>query len=277
AACCASIPLIRNFEEYYDNDLIQSFSGIMNGTTNFILTDIFKRNKTYNEALGYAKLHGYTESNPVLDLEGYDSKYKLCILISHAFGLTVNPRSIFNLGIQRINEFDIKFAHEKRGKIKLIARARKFNNGSISAFVLPELIYEDNELYAIDGVDNGIITENYFSDRNIFVGKGAGALPTAAAVLSDLSALTYDYKYEYKKKQQVNGCCLDDDYFVNIYVRFNRDSESLLTQFEEIYEKYDSKVYSYITGKIRFKKIINSDWVKKDNVNVILLDNHISN
>lgn len=276
AACCASIPLIRNFEEYYDNDLLQTFSGIMNGTTNFILTDIFNNNKQYNEALGFAKLHGYTESNPSLDIDGYDSRYKLCILLTHAFGLAVKPENIFNLGIQRINNFDIGFAREKRSKIKLIARAQKLKNGGIAAFVIPELIYENDELFVVDGVDNGIVTENHFSDRNIFIGKGAGAFPTAAAVLSDLSALTYNYKYEYKKRQQVNGNFLDNDFFVNIYVRFNRDSEIFSTEFEELYEKYDSRIYSYITGKINFQKLINSEWIKKENVNVILLNNKIS-
>ncbi len=275
AACCASIPLIRNFEEYYDNDLLQSFSGIMNGTTNFILTDIFNNNKKYGEALGFAKLHGYTESNPSLDLDGYDSKYKLSILLTHAFGLVVKPENIFNLGIQRINDFDIRFAKEKRAKIKLIARALKLKNGGVAAFVIPELIYESDELYMVDGVDNGIVTENYFSDRNIFIGKGAGAFPTAAAVLSDLSALTYNYKYEYKKKQQVNGIFAHNDFFVNIYLRFNRQSEIPATEFEELYEKYDSRVYSYITGKIRFQKLITSDWIKKENVNAILLNDSI--
>jgi homoserine dehydrogenase len=275
AACCASIPLIRNFEEYYDNDLMQSFSGIMNGTTNFILTDIFKNGKKYDEALGFAKLHGYSESNPVLDVEGYDSKYKLSILLTHAFGLIIKPENIFNLGIQRINKFDIQFAREKGAKIKLIARAQKLKNSGIAAFVMPELIYENDELFTVDGVDNGIVTENYFADRNIFIGKGAGAVPTAAAVLSDLSALTYNYKYEYKKRQQVNGSFNDKNFFVNIYVRFNRNDDIYLTEFEELYEKYDSKIYSYITGKINFNKLISSSWIKNDNVNVILLNNKI--
>lgn len=276
AACCASIPLIRNFEEYYDNDLIQSFSGIINGTTNFILTDIFSNGKQYNEALGFAQLHGYSESNPTLDVEGYDSKYKLTILLTHAFGLTVKPEKIFNLGIQRINSFDIKFANEKRGKIKLIARAQKLKSGGVAAFVIPELIYENDDLFVVDGVNNGIVTENYFADRNIFVGKGAGAFPTAAAVLSDLSAFTYDYKYEYKKRQQINNSFIDNDFFINVYVRFDRENEIHLTQFEEVYEKYDSKVYSYITGRIKFQKLISSNWIKKESVNAILLNNKIS-
>ncbi len=90
---------------------------------------------------------------------------------------------------------------------------------------MPELIYEGDELYSVDGVDNGIITENHFADRNIFIGKGAGALPTAAALLSDLSALTYNYKYEYKKKRQVNGSSISSDFFADVYIRSDRDPE----------------------------------------------------
>ncbi len=275
AACCASIPLIRNFEEYYDNDLMQSFSGIINGTTNFILTEIFRNGKRYEEALGLARLHGYAESNPIFDIEGYDSKYKLSILLTHAFGLTVKPEKIFNLGIQKINNFDIKFAREKKAKIKLIARAQRLSNGGIAAFVMPELVYKNNELFVIDGVNNGIVTENYFADRNIFIGKGAGAFPTAAALLSDLSALTYEYKYEYKKKRQAGSSFIDNDFFVNIYVRFNRNDEVQLTQFEEVFAKYDSKEHSYITGKINFKKLISSEWINKKSLNMILLDDKI--
>jgi homoserine dehydrogenase len=275
AACCASIPLIRNFEEYYDNDLLYSFNGIVNGTTNFILTEIFNNRKQFTEALGLAQLHGYAESNPTLDIEGYDSKFKLSILLTHSFGLSVLPEKIFNLGIQRINEFDIKFAREKKAKIKLVARAKKLKNGRVAAFIMPELIYEDNELFAVDGVNNGIVTENYFADKNVFIGKGAGAFPTAAAVLSDLSALSYDYKYEYKKKHQVKNGHIDNNYFVNVYVRFDRHDEIQLTQFEELYEKYDSKIYSYITGKINFEKLIHSEWIKKESVNIILIDSKI--
>jgi len=276
AACCASIPLIRNFEEYYDNDLMQSFSGIINGTTNFILTQIFQKKKDFHEALGYAKLHGYAESNSSFDVEGYDSKFKLTILLKHAFGLSVKPEDIINIGIDRINNFDIEFAREKKCKIKLIARAQRLKSGGVAAFVLPEFIPRENELYLVDGVNNGIVTENYFADKNIFIGKGAGAFPTAAAVVSDLSALTYGYKYEYKKSHLQNNIFPDNDFFIDVYVRFKRnDGDVHLTHFELIHSKYDSKEYSYITGKINFQKLIQTGWINRKNVNVILMNNSI--
>jgi homoserine dehydrogenase len=276
AACCASIPLVRNFEEYYDNDLLNSFSGIMNGTTNYILTEIFTHNKTYQEALRLAQSKGYVESNPALDLEGYDSKYKLTILLTHAFGVTVRPDEIFNTGIARLNNFDSKFAIERKCKIKLIARAQKLGSGGIAAFVMPELVNENNELYAVDDVFNGIVTESSFADKNIFIGKGAGAFPTASAVLSDISALSYNYRYEYKKKNQIVNGFIDNNFFVDIYVRSADPDKINVNTFEEIYERYYSLEDNYLTGKINFEKLVKSEWVNDLGINIILLNNKIS-
>src|ERR1035437_2321372 len=276
AACCASIPLVRNFEEYYDNDLLNSFSGIMNGTTNYILTEIFSHNKTYQEALRLAQSKGYVESNPALDLDGYDSKYKLTILLTHAFGVTVKPDEIFNTGISRLNNFDSKFAFERKCKIKLIARAEKLHSGGIAAFVMPELVNETNELYAVDDVFNGIVTESSFADKNIFIGKGAGAFPTASAVLSDISALSYNYRYEYKKKNQIANEFIDNNFFVDVYVRFADPAKIDVKAFEEVYERYYSKEDNYWTGKINFGKLIKSGLVNNSEVNIILLNNKIT-
>jgi homoserine dehydrogenase len=98
AACCASIPIIRNLEEYYDNDLLESIEGIINGSTNYILTKTSDEGIGYSEALANAQELGYAESNPILDTGGYDAKYKLIILILHAFGIKTKPDQIFNLG-----------------------------------------------------------------------------------------------------------------------------------------------------------------------------------
>lgn len=247
----------------------------MNGTTNFILTEMRNTGKPFKTALESAQINGYAESNPTHDIEGFDSKYKLCILLTHAFGLTVKPDKVLNFGIRKINDFDIRFANEKKGKIKLVARAHKLKSGGIAAFVMPQLIFESNELFTVDGVDNVIVTENFFADKNIFIGKGAGAIPTAAAVLSDLSALSYNYKYEYKKKMQVSNSFINNDFFVNVYVRFNEKNEVSIYQFEEVYDEYYSIDQNYITGKIKFNKLIKSEWINKKSVNVILINDKI--
>lgn len=277
AACCGGIPIIRNLEEYYDNDILQSITGIVNGTTNYILSEIYS-GKSYEEALNFVKQNGYAESNPVLDVEGYDSKYKLNIMLMHAFGLLVKPEKIFNLGIQRVNKFDMLFAKSKGYNIKLIAKATKTIDGNIAAYVLPELIIEENLLNSVNGVYNAIVTESIFAERNVFIGKGAGAFPTAAAVLSDLSALSYEYKYEYKKRQQLynrsnigSKIQLDEDFFVNIYLRFDKKYKSKPEHFEEIFETYYSRDHNYLTGKINFKKLIDSEWINNNDMNVLLL------
>ncbi|MGA8263328.1 MAG: homoserine dehydrogenase [Ignavibacteriaceae bacterium] len=271
AACCASIPIIRNLEEYYDNDLLQSFSGIMNGTTNFILTELSEKKISYAEALSEAQKNGYAESNPTLDVEGYDSKFKLNILLAHAFGLLVSPDQLFNLGIQRINEFDSKYAKMANNKIKLVANAKKLNSGGIAAYVLPEVIYPHNELFTVDGVYNGIVTESSFADKNTFIGKGAGAYPTASAVLSDISALSYDYKYEYKKKYQEISTFLDQDFYLNIYARYNGKNNVNKEDFSEIHDEYKSNKLKYINGRINYQKLISADWSKDPGISIISL------
>ena len=112
-AACASIPVIRNLEEYYDNDLLTSVEGIVNGSTNFILTKMYKEGKDYHEVLAEAQALGFAESNPALDVEGFDARYKLSILAAHAFGLFVEPDNIFKYGIQSVSDADIRYADRK--------------------------------------------------------------------------------------------------------------------------------------------------------------------
>ena len=121
AACCASIPIIRNLEEYYDNDLLESIEGIVNGSTNYILSKTFSENLSYPVALKEAQQKGYAESDPSLDTGGFDAKYKLLILIAHAFGIVAKPIDIFNIGIDNIGELELNYAREKDMKIKLVA------------------------------------------------------------------------------------------------------------------------------------------------------------
>src|SRR5690606_30474660 len=108
-AVCGSIPIIRNLEEYYDNELLHSVSGIFNGSSNYILSKVFNENQNYDEALKKAQELGFAETDPTLDVGGYDPKYKLAIVASHAYGIYVNPDSILNLGIDKLGAQDIRF------------------------------------------------------------------------------------------------------------------------------------------------------------------------
>lgn len=256
AACCASIPIIRNLEEYYDNDLLESVEGIVNGSTNYILTNTFSYGTSYADALRDAQEKGYAESNPILDTGGYDAKYKLQILLAHAFGLKTQPAEVFNYGIDNLGELELNYAKEKGLKIKLVAQAFKTGDNKVAAFVLPKFINAADKLYLVDDVFNGVVTQTCFADTQFFVGKGAGAYPTASAVISDISALSYDYKYEYKKLKQQQNLVLDDDVELKVLLRHEKaQTEVLKPYFITIDEQLQNQATGYITGSISLKKL----------------------
>jgi homoserine dehydrogenase len=272
-ACCASIPIIRNLEEYYDNDLLSAVEGIFNGSTNFILTKVFQEQKSFDEALVEAQELGYAETDPSLDVEGFDAKYKLCIILTHAFGLFVNPDDVFNFGIQRISDFDIKIARERGYKIKLVAKSRKIGQ-KVVAMVIPQFVNNSSELFKVEREFNGVIVEGAFSEHQFFIGKGAGGYPTGSAVLSDISALTYNYKYEYKKKKQDTGLQLSTDFEISIYLRFDNNTEIDKSLFSSILEEYITSENRYIIGDIKFSSLIASNLISNKNVNIILVENN---
>lgn len=202
ASACGSIPIIRTLEEYYDNETLHGVSGIFNGTTNFILSKIFNEGLDYDTALNHAKRLGFAEADPTLDVYGYDAKYKLQILSGHSYGVFTGPDEVLNLGIRHIKPSDFNLARSLHAKIKLVAHVGKINEEEIAMYVLPELIAADHLLYNVENEYNGVIVEASFSDKQLFIGKGAGGNPTGSAVLSDISAGSYKYKYEYKKNTQ---------------------------------------------------------------------------
>ena len=261
ASSCASIPIIRNLEEYYDNDLLTKVEGIFNGSSNYILSQIFNKNQSFNASLLEAQKLGFAESDPYLDISGLDSKFKLTIILAHTFGLFVKPEEFFQIGIENINEYDIKFAREKGYKIKLNAFCYKSENDEINAGVLPSFIAKDNPIYNVDDEYNGVLIQSIFSENQFFVGKGAGGLPTGSAVLSDISALTYDYKYEYKKRNQKGSLKLSNNFNVKIYLRYLTDKseankKSYDDLFIEIKETYQNSDYGYIIGEINYNQLV---------------------
>lgn len=270
ASVCASIPILRNLEEYYDNDLLTSVSGIFNGSTNYILTKMIDENIDYHQALQEAQEKGFAEEDPSLDVEGIDSKYKLCIILFHAFGLIHEPEKIFNFGIQRINSFDLQFAIQRNYVIKLIAQCRKVDN-KIMGFCAPTFIAKNDPLAYVKYEYNGVVLESAFSENQLMIGKGAGDKPSGSAVLSDISALTYNYQYE-NKKYRLNK----DLYFINsgiykIYVRYKNDIN--FNDFISIEEKFTNIEVNYLIGTISLEKLINSDWIQKSENNIIFLNN----
>lgn len=267
-ACCASIPIIRNLEEYYDNDLLTSVEGIFNGTTNFILSKIFEENCSFPDALRFAQENGFAESDPTLDIEGYDPKYKLCILLLHAFGVFVVPEKVFHFGIHRLNDFDIDFARRRGGGIKLIARCFR-DNDKVGAYCIPKFIPAKHRYSAVRNEYNAVTLESAFSEEQLFVGKGAGDKPTGCAVLSDISALRYHYKYEYRKLSQ-NGSKFDtSETVLEIYVRHEQEGQVDEADFLTITERYISGGSRYWIGKINLNKLQAATWLHNPAVSII--------
>lgn len=273
AACCASIPIIRNLEEYYDNDLLESIEGIVNGSTNYILTKTSEENMSYTDALQQAQQKGYAESNPIMDTGGFDAKYKLLILIAHAFGVVTKPDEIYNIGIDKLGELELNYAREKGLKIKLVAYAEKTDEGKIKAFVLPKFVHKTDKLFSVDDVFNGVKTKSYFSDTQFFVGKGAGAYPTASAVLSDISALSYDYRYEYKKLNQKETLERDEAILLKIFLRHDLAcTNEFKKYFEEINESYLNQESGFIIGTVSLKHLKEIAARKTDDSSIVLFE-----
>jgi homoserine dehydrogenase len=255
ASAGASIPIIRNLEEYYDNELLFSLRGILNGSTNYILTKMHNEGLPYSQALGEAIDKGFAESDPTQDVEGYDAKYKLCIITGHAYGLFLEPEEVFHYGIKSISKFDIKYSKEKGFKIKLVPFVGKTNDNTITSFVLPRFITSDKYLYNVDNEYNGVIAEAAFADKQFFSGKGAGGHATGSAVLSDISANSYGYRYEYKKYQQGTVQNYTRNHKLEIYLRYKDEKDKDLFGFEEVSEYFSSKICNYVIGVVNLERL----------------------
>ncbi len=270
AAACASIPVIRNLEEYYDNDLMHSIKAIINGSTNFILTKMFEDKLDFQQALMLAQQLGFAESNPKLDIEGYDAANKWAFLLTHAYGILVHPDELVFNGIQNIHAGDAEVAKEKRLEIKLVAQAKKLLNGNVAACVLPQFVKHDDPLSFVKNEYNGVVIESGFADKQFFYGKGAGSFPTASAVLSDISALRYQYRYEYKKLYHHRPHQLTSQFFMRVYVSFDDWQYIPREKFEWIEEWHAEADRKYLIGVLPFHVLKTDKWWKENNTSLIL-------
>lgn len=271
AACCASIPVIRNLEEYYDNDLLQSISGIVNGSTNYILTKIFENKVSFHDALLEAQYEGFAESNPALDVEGIDAVNKLSIILAHAYGIVAAPTQLTYSGIQNLDPYDAVYAGEKGYEIKLVAQAKKLPGNKVAAFVLPQFVKKDSLLHRVKNEYNGVVIESGLAEEQFFYGKGAGSFPTASAVLSDISALRYDYAYEYKKLYRDHTPALAGEFYLRVYASFDGLFNVPHDRFERIEEWSSNDKRCCVTGIVSSRQLADTYWWKQKGVSLILL------
>jgi len=270
ASACASIPVIRNLEEYYDNDLLHGIRGIVNGSTNYILTKMFEDNLDFKQALLQAQQLGFAEVDPTLDVEGWDALNKWVILLLHAYGVVTKPTDLLFTGIQNINGSDAHVGREKHFEIRLVGQAKKLQNGKVAAFVLPQFVKQEDHLSFVKNEYNGAVLESSFSDKQFFYGKGAGSFPTASAVLSDISALRYGYHYEYKKLYYHKPNELTNDFYLKVYVSFDDWDQIPKDKFEWIEEYHAENERKYLVGVVHAEELLKNDWWRKNGISLIL-------
>lgn len=189
ASCGGGIPIIRSLNASLTADEIDEITGILNGTTNYILTEMTDNGSGFEDVLKQAQEKGYAEKNPEADVEGYDACRKIAILSSLAFGSTVNYEDIYTEGITKITPEDLLYAKKLNLAIKLLASSRKVEHDGKEKFyamVAPFLITQDHPLYSVNGVFNAIFVHGNMLGDAMFYGSGAGKLPTASAVVGDV-------------------------------------------------------------------------------------------
>ncbi len=185
ASCGGGIPIIRALNDCLTADDIDDIIGILNGTTNFILTEMTENGMSFGKALKQAQTNGFAERDPSADVDGFDPARKLAILASIVFGSSVDYRDIYTEGIRQITAEDIKYASTLGYAVKLLAEAKRTEDG-VRAYVAPFLVDPSHPLYPINGVMNAVYVHGNMLGDAVFTGAGAGSLPTASAVVADV-------------------------------------------------------------------------------------------
>ena len=186
ASVGGGIPILRPLGTDLAANEITEIYGILNGTTNYILTKMIREGAPFETALGEAQAMGYAEADPSADVDGHDACRKICILASLAFGRHVFPSQVPTQGISQVTLADVALAESAGMRIKLLGRTLRQSDGKVVAYVAPHLIREDNLLASVEDVFNGIVVRGNAVDDVLFYGRGAGKLPTASAVAADI-------------------------------------------------------------------------------------------
>jgi homoserine dehydrogenase len=253
---CGGIPVIRAIKEGLAANRILSMKGIVNGTSNFILTEMTKGGRDFRDALAQAQLLGYAEADPTLDVEGIDAAHKLAILIALAYGTKIHFGEIFVEGISHIERTDIEFGMELGYKIKLLAMSR-WHDGCIEARVHPALVPVGSPMSTVDGVYNALEIVGDAVGSTFFYGFGAGMMPTASAVVGDIMDLARDLSKGISGRVPPLGHpweSLEDlpikpmeDVVTNYYLRFTAvDKPGVLSAISGVLAKHDISILSVV-------------------------------
>ncbi len=230
ASVGGGIPIIRPISQCLAANDVVEIAGILNGTTNFILTKMIREQMTFDDTLALAQKLGYAERNPAADVEGYDACRKKCILASLAYGKHVYPEQVHTEGITGITLADVEYAAAWGGVVKLIGQVKMMGDGKLQIIVCPMFIPRDSKLANVDDVFKGIMVRGDSTGDVVFYGKGAGKLPTASAVVADVIDCVKHFKarkylyWEDGSKDYVEDYLLND---VAMFVRAETDNEDI--------------------------------------------------
>lgn len=247
ASVGGAIPIIVPLKHSLIANRIDSIMGIVNGTTNYMLTRMDEDGMSYEDALKEAQERGFAEADPTADVDGLDAAAKIAILASIAFNSRVTMSQVFTEGIRRISPVDLAMAHEMGYAVKLLAHAYR-SDGGIDVRVHPTMIPESHQLATVNGVFNAIYTVGDAAGENMFFGEGAGAGPAASAVMGDVLEVARHLQMGIKP---IVGCtCTDElpilsveDLHTKYYIRFVvADRSGVLASAADIFAKYDVSV-----------------------------------
>jgi Homoserine dehydrogenase len=253
ASVGGGIPIIRPLNQSLTADEIVEITGILNGTTNYILSKMSDEGSTFEAALANAQELGYAERNPAADVEGHDACRKIAILSSLAFGMQVDYEDIQTEGISKITDVDIRYANALGAKIKLFASSIR-DNDRVYAMVSPVMINSNHPLYSVNDVFNGIYVKGNVIGDVMFYGSGAGKLPTASAVVADIVdaakhlginiwTIWSSKKLELTDVNQVKN---------RFFIRMNSDSDAVKAKIKELFGDVEVVVAEGVSGEYAF-------------------------
>lgn len=284
ASVGGGIPIILPIHQCLAANEVIEIAGVLNGTTNFILTKMIHDNVSFNEALKMAQELGYAERDPSADIDGDDACRKICILASLAYGKHVYPENVHVVGIRDIDIKDVKYAKECDCVIKLIGRVKKLNDGKLEIEVEPMLISNNSQLAGVEDVFNGILVRGDSTGDVVFYGKGAGKLPTASAVVADIIECVKHFdtrKYLFWDDSDEQYIKDYNEYETSLYVRVSYNSTCTCDCINEIKKQLEVLKFidlchseeneiAFITKKSKFKNI-NESLKNLENNGIVVL------
>jgi homoserine dehydrogenase len=266
ASVAGSIPIIQLLNGYLAQEPVELLRGILNGTSNFILTKIFNDSMDYQRALRQAQKLGFAESDPSSDVSGRDTWYKTKILLHEAYGLEISLDQIFYYGIDTLGSDDIQYAKSKGKRIKLIAHIIQ-KSGSIAAWVMPQFVDASDPLFHIDNEYNSIEIESSNLGKQHFTGKGAGALPTAVALHGDLTSLNREKPIARALSYQALS---PEEIKLEVYIRDKQILDRSIIPFIKVREGYLDDRFHYLIGEVRLSDLLNlKSWLSSRSCGVI--------